>query len=147
VRSPPYVKQLHARAPWPQRLGHTKSGPSKMGCRTYPDAPHPCHRPPRITHGHVAPPIFGSHTAVENRPGHVLWQKKGGALRAAPLVKVTSVYWALPLLAASAWAILAAISAFRASRLKLAPRCMGGYSKKVWISLAIICWTKTKRQN
>ena len=31
-----------------------------------------------------------------------------------------------PWLAFSAWAILAAISAFNASRLKLAPRCMGG---------------------
>jgi hypothetical protein len=35
-------------------------------------------------------------------------------------------YWLGPLLAASAWAIRFAISAFTASRLKLAPRCIGG---------------------
>ncbi len=52
-----------------------------------------------------------------------------------------------PLLAASAWAILLAISAFTASRLKLAPRCMGGKSRKVWSSLPITCCTNTKRQN
>src|ERR1017187_10313928 len=34
-----------------------------------------------------------------------------------------------------------------ASRLKLAPRCIGGYSRKGWISLPITCWTNTKRQN
>src|SRR5271166_5888322 len=56
-------------------------------------------------------------------------------------------YWLGPLLAVSASCIFFAISALRASRLKLAPRCMGGKSKKVCISLPIICWTKTKRQN
>ena len=35
-------------------------------------------------------------------------------------------YWPVPLAAASAWAIFFAISAFTASRLKLAPRCIGG---------------------
>ena len=44
-----------------------------------------------------------------------------------------------PLAAFSACCILAAaaISAFSASRLKLVPRCMGGNSRKVWISLAM----------
>src|SRR5213080_4852182 len=56
-------------------------------------------------------------------------------------------YWPVPLAAFSAWAIFAAISAFTASRLKLAPRCIGGYSRKVWSSLPITCCTKTKRQN
>src|SRR5258706_11900918 len=56
-------------------------------------------------------------------------------------------YWPVPLLAASACAIFFAISAFTASKLKLAPFCMGGYSRKVWSSLPITCWTKTKRQN
>src|SRR5207245_623847 len=37
-----------------------------------------------------------------------------------------SDYWAVPLAAISAWAIRLAISAFTASRLKLAPRCIGG---------------------
>src|ERR1700722_14713523 len=56
-------------------------------------------------------------------------------------------YWPVPLLAASASAIFFAISAFTASRLKLAPRCIGGESRKVLSSLPINCWTNTKRQN
>ena len=40
-----------------------------------------------------------------------------------------------------------AIFAFRASRLKLAPFCMGGYSMAVWASLPTCCWTNTNRQN
>ena len=45
--------------------------------------------------------------------------------------------------------LLACVSPSRLSghRLKLAPRCIGGYSRKVWISLPITCWTNTKRQN
>src|SRR5580698_3373145 len=57
------------------------------------------------------------------------------------------VYWLGPLAADSACAILFAISAFTASRLKLAPFCIGGYSRKVWSSLPTTCWTNTKRQN
>jgi hypothetical protein len=56
-------------------------------------------------------------------------------------------YWLGPLLAASACCIFFVISSFTASRLKLAPFCIGGYSRKVWSSLPITCWTKTKRQN
>jgi len=42
-----------------------------------------------------------------------------------------SGYWPAPLLAASASAIFFAISALTASRLKLAPRCIGGKSRKL----------------
>src|SRR5580658_8513244 len=69
--------------------------------------------------------------------------------RAAPLGRSLGRvdYWPGPLLAASAWAILFAISAFTASRLKLAPFCIGGYSIKVCSALPTTCWTNTKRQN
>ena len=43
-----------------------------------------------------------------------------------PRLKKSSCYWLGPLDAASASAIRFDISAFTASRLKLAPRCMGG---------------------
>ena len=56
-------------------------------------------------------------------------------------------YWPVPLAAACACSIFFAISALTASRLKLAPFCIGGYSRKVWSSLPITCWTNTKRQN
>src|SRR5665213_2301701 len=75
------------------------------------------------------PPRTGRATQVARRRGHLYY------------------YWPGPLLAASACSILFAISALSASRLKLAPRCIGGYSRKVWISLPITCWTNTKRQN
>jgi hypothetical protein len=52
-------------------------------------------------------------------------EKAGGSCE-LPAVKVFIYYWPVPLLAASAWAILFAISALTASRLKLAPRCIGG---------------------
>ena len=39
------------------------------------------------------------------------------------------------------------ICAFTASRLKLAPFCIGGYSIAVLASFATSCWTNTKRQN
>src|SRR5437879_19036 len=45
----------------------------------------------------------------------------------------------------AAWA--AAIFAFTASRLKLAPFCIGGNSTAVIASFSTCCWTKTKRQN
>ena len=44
-------------------------------------------------------------------------------------------------------ALDASIFAFTASRLKLAPFCMGGYSMAVMASFATCCWTNTKRQN
>src|SRR4051794_6763784 len=45
-------------------------------------------------------------------------------------------------------AILAAsIFAFTASRLKLAPFCIGGNSIAVFASFSTCCWTNTKRQN
>src|ERR1700730_118063 len=44
-----------------------------------------------------------------------------------------------------AWA--SAIFAFTASRLKLAPFCIGGNSIAVMASFSTCCWTNTKRQN
>src|SRR5215218_7332082 len=45
-------------------------------------------------------------------------------------------------------AVLAAsIFAFTASRLKLAPLCIGGNSIAVMASFSTCCWTNTKRQN
>ena len=41
----------------------------------------------------------------------------------------------------------AAIFAFTASRLKLAPFCIGGYSMAVTMSFSTCSWTNTKRQN
>src|SRR5205823_12002591 len=52
-------------------------------------------------------------------------QKGGRPLRAARR-EGRFCYWLVPLLAASASCILFAISAFTASRLKLAPFCIGG---------------------
>src|SRR4051794_32730792 len=48
-------------------------------------------------------------------------------------------------LAIAAWA--AAIFAFTASRLKLAPFCIGGNSIAVMASFSTFCWTNTNRQN
>src|SRR5205085_10980396 len=48
-------------------------------------------------------------------------------------------------LAIAAWA--AAIFAFTASRLKLAPFCIGGNSIAVIASFSTCCWRNTKRQN
>src|SRR6266576_2568002 len=48
-------------------------------------------------------------------------------------------------LAIAAWA--AAIFAFTASRLKLAPLCIGGNSIAVMASFSTCCCTNTKRQN
>src|SRR5580704_12722083 len=41
----------------------------------------------------------------------------------------------------------ASIFAFTASRLKLAPFCIGGNSIAVMASFSTCCWTNTKRQN
>src|SRR5438874_13513306 len=43
--------------------------------------------------------------------------------------------------------LAAAIWALTASRLKLAPLCMGGNSTAVCASFSTCCWTNTKRQN
>lgn len=43
--------------------------------------------------------------------------------------------------------IFCSSSCFSASRLNVAPFCIGGYSRKVWAALPISCCTKTKRQN
>ena len=44
-------------------------------------------------------------------------------------------------------ALAASIFAFTASRLKLAPFCIGGNSIAVMASFSTCCWTNTKRQN
>src|SRR5436190_2324184 len=44
-------------------------------------------------------------------------------------------------------ALDASIFAFTASRLKLAPFCIGGNSTAVVASFSTSCWTNTKRQN
>src|SRR5215216_3468063 len=43
--------------------------------------------------------------------------------------------------------LAASILAFTASRLKLAPFCIGGNSMAVMASFCTCCWTNTKRQN
>src|SRR5215213_8504214 len=53
---------------------------------------------------------------------------------------VLALYLPIAVLAAS-------IFAFTASRLKLAPFCIGGNSIAVMASFSTCCWTKTKRQN
>jgi hypothetical protein len=62
-------------------------------------------------------------------------------------IKLGFDYLPTPLLAASACIIRFAISAFTASRLKLAPFCIGGYSMKVCSALPTTSWTNTNRQN
>src|ERR1700730_7497108 len=84
--------------------------------------------------------------ALHDRRDQLIDKKAGGLLRAARR-EVHFCYWLGPLLAASACCIFFAISALTASRLKLAPLCIGGKSRKVWSSLPITCWTNTKRQN
>src|SRR2546428_13382042 len=64
-----------------------------------------------------------------------------------PTVKVIPGYLPVPLLAASASAIFFPISALIASRLKLAPRCIGGKTREVWVFFALVCWTNKKGQN
>src|SRR5690242_17593254 len=43
--------------------------------------------------------------------------------------------------------LAASICALTASRLKLAPFCIGGNSTAVMASFSTCCWTNTKRQN
>jgi hypothetical protein len=83
-------------------------------------------------HGHKEP--LAPRRVV--RPAHC-----GRPLRAAPLHSSASFafYLATPDLAAS-------IFAFTASRLKLAPFCIGN-SIAVNANSSTFCWTKTKRQN
>src|SRR5207302_1510814 len=52
----------------------------------------------------------------------------------------STFYFAIAILAAS-------IFPFTASRLKLAPFCIGGNSIAVIASFSTCCWTNTKRQN
>src|SRR2546421_10819654 len=75
--------------------------------------------------------------------GTVRTEAKGGAPADRPHQDRESpsfAYFAIAALAAS-------IFAFTASRLKLAPRCIGGNSIAVIASFATCCWTNTKRQN
>src|SRR5262249_1953477 len=69
---------------------------------------------------------------------------KGRTIRqtnSAALVGLPVSYWAPRL------AIFFSSSSFNASRLKLAPFCIGGNSSKVWAACAILSFTNTKRQN
>src|SRR5437764_2444878 len=75
--------------------------------------------------------------------GTVRTEAKGGAPAERPHQDRQSPSFAY--LAIAAWA--AAIFAFTASRLKLAPFCIGGNSIAVIASFSTSCWTKTKRQN
>ena len=58
-----------------------------------------------------------------------------------PLPRLTEPCWLFSI------SIFFSSSAFSASRLKLAPFCIGGNSRKVWAYFATSCCTKTKRQN
>src|SRR5439155_24722357 len=86
------------------------------------------------------------HRTFHDRRDQVIDKKRAALVRAARR-EGHLCYWPVPLAAACACSIFFAISALTASRLKLAPRCIGGHSWKVWSSLPITCWTKTKRQN
>src|ERR1051326_1701021 len=63
-----------------------------------------------------------------------------GAGQRAPHHDDHEAHFAIAVLAAS-------IFAFTASRLKLAPFCIGGNSIAVMASFSTSCWTNTKRQN
>src|SRR5258707_4902400 len=75
--------------------------------------------------------------------GARLMEKRAGGLCEAPRREGRFCYWLGPLLAASACCIFFAISALTASRLKLAPLCIGGQSKKGLRSFAPTSWTET----
>src|ERR1700688_86031 len=74
-------------------------------------------------------------------------QKPAGvtSARAGRVLLVVSCQSCNAYLAIDAWA--AAIFTFTASRLKLAPFCIGGNSIAVMASFSTCCWTNTKRQN
>src|SRR5438094_9867193 len=86
------------------------------------------------------------HRTFHDRGDQVMDKKRAALVRAARR-EGHLCYWPGPLLAASASCIFFPISAFTASRLKLAPSCIGGESWKVWSSLHITCWTNTKSHN
>jgi hypothetical protein len=65
-------------------------------------------------------------TTATRAPAATIARKTSGRPLRAARREGHSGYWPVPFAAASAWAILAAISALMASRLKLAPRCIGG---------------------
>src|SRR5262249_9236474 len=69
--------------------------------------------------------------------------KQSGDLHRSPAFQdhpINSAYLAIAALAAS-------IFSFTASRLKLAPFCIGGNSIAVWANFSTWSWTNTKRQN
>src|SRR5215470_8594403 len=68
------------------------------------------------------------------------YEEDGLPLRTA---RSASAHWACWLFIAS---IFFSSSAFSAARLKLAPSCIGGYSRKVWAYFPTSCCTKVKRQ-
>src|ERR1700731_2649935 len=75
----------------------------------------------------------------DQKPARVTYARAGGVLL---LVSCQSCNAYLAIDAAAA-----AIFAFTASRLKLAPFCIGGNSIAVMASFSTCCWTNTKRQN
>jgi len=91
---------------------------------------------------------LASTQAIASAVKHGAYERADERENAAPLscqhgVKVNreSRYW-------PAWAAIAFwIDALTASRLKLAPGCMGGKSIAVCATFATSCWTNTKRQN
>src|SRR5258707_7167638 len=79
--------------------------------------------------------------------GDQVIEKRGGGPFPAARREGHFCYWLGPLLAASASCIFFAISAFTASRLKLAPVCIGGKSLKVWSSFPITRLANTNNHN
>src|SRR5439155_12090967 len=68
--------------------------------------------------------------------------RAGAQERGAPAIDQSKLGYYLPTAARAA-----SIFAFTASRLKLAPLCIGGNSIAVIASFSTACWTNTKRQN
>lgn len=72
---------------------------------------------------------------------HVASGRWPARIRAAPFMTiVNTAHFAIAVLAAS-------ILALTASRLKLAPFCIGGNAIAVIANFSTSCWTNTKRQN
>ena len=71
--------------------------------------------------------------------GARLGQTRAAAREVAPRLRQRDYCWCC--------LIASSIFAFTASRLKLAPFCIGGKSIAVMASFATSCWTNTKRQN
>src|SRR5207253_3796846 len=85
----------------------------------------------------IVTPLAGALRTPHCRPEVIA---RGRALRMGHS-HLSAHYWPACLLTASS------IFAFTASRLKLAPFCIGGNSIAVMASLATCCWTNTNRQN